>query len=142
MMIDSDEDDRQPDDRSRHGTSPTPQSAFPVTIQPQNQPHTAFNTHPVITRSKAHHTLVFATISPIPKSYAKAFADPHWLQAMQAEFNALQENDTRELVPRPTDRPVICCMWIFRHKFKSDGSLGRCKARLVVNGKPHTVGID
>ncbi|KAD4586432.1 hypothetical protein E3N88_24033 [Mikania micrantha] len=36
-----------------------------------------------------------------------AFADPHWLQAMQAKFSALQENKTWELVPRPSDRPVI-----------------------------------
>ena len=54
---------------------------------------------------------------------------------MHAEFSALQENDTWELVPRPHDRPVIRCMWLFRHKFKSDGSLERYKARLVVNGK-------
>ncbi|MFS7932952.1 putative RNA-directed DNA polymerase [Helianthus anomalus] len=61
---------------------------------------------------------------------------------MQTEFNALQENDTWELVPRPLDRPVIRCMWLFRHKFRSDGSLARYKARLVVNGKSQTVGID
>lgn len=94
------------------------------------------------TRSKTHRALTNATISPVPKSYAKAFADSHWLHTMQAEFRALQENDTWELVPRPHDRPVIQCMWLFRHKFKSDGSLERYKARLVVNGKSQTVGID
>ncbi|KAJ0798162.1 putative RNA-directed DNA polymerase [Helianthus annuus] len=61
---------------------------------------------------------------------------------MQAEFSALQQNETWELVPRPIDRPVIRCMWLFRHKFKSDGSLERYKARLVVNGKSQTVGVD
>jgi hypothetical protein len=134
---------------------PQPQNtAVPVPLQPQNQPTTAPitssasrptpppNIHPMTTRSKAHHTLVSATISPVPKSYATAFADPQWLHAMQAEFSALQENDTWELVPRPHDRPVIRCMWLFRHKFKSDGSLERYKARLVVNGKSQTVGID
>ncbi|KAI3729382.1 hypothetical protein L6452_18039 [Arctium lappa] len=33
-------------------------------------------------------------------------------------------------------------MWLFRHKFKSDGSLERYKAQLVVNRKSQTVGID
>lgn len=33
-------------------------------------------------------------------------------------------------------------MWLFRHKFKADGSLERYKARLVVNGKSQTVGVD
>ncbi|MFS7952616.1 putative RNA-directed DNA polymerase [Helianthus anomalus] len=94
------------------------------------------------TRSKAKTTLLSTTISPIPKSYNHAFTDPHWLNAMQAEFSALQQNETWELVPRPIDRPVIRCMWLFRHKFKSDGSLERYKARLVVNGKSQTVGVD
>ncbi|KAJ0455459.1 putative RNA-directed DNA polymerase [Helianthus annuus] len=33
-------------------------------------------------------------------------------------------------------------MWLYRHKFKPDGTLDRYKARLVVNGKSQTVGID
>ncbi|XP_076897168.1 putative mitochondrial protein AtMg00820 [Bidens hawaiensis] len=94
------------------------------------------------TRSKAYHALTSATIYPIPTSYAKAFADPHWVHAMQTEFSALQVNDTWELVPRPDDRPVILCMWLFQHKFQSDGSLERYKERMVVNGKSQTVGID
>ncbi|KAJ0575195.1 putative RNA-directed DNA polymerase [Helianthus annuus] len=62
--------------------------------------------------------------------------------AMNNEFNALQENQTWELVPRPEGVPITRCMWLFRHKFKSDGALERYKARLVVNGKSQTVGID
>uniref|UniRef100_A0A251T5P9 non-specific serine/threonine protein kinase n=1 Tax=Helianthus annuus TaxID=4232 RepID=A0A251T5P9_HELAN len=107
------------------------------------------NLHPMATRSKtgsskpAHKlNLHTTTISPIPSTYGKAFTDPNWVQAMQAEFNALQVNDTWELVPRPDNHPVIRCMWLFRHKFKSDGSLERYMARLVVNGKSQTVGID
>lgn len=61
---------------------------------------------------------------------------------MHDEYRALQTNDTWELVPRPSDAPVIRCMWLFRHKFNSDGSLQRHKARLVVNGKTQQVGVD
>ncbi|KAJ0508396.1 putative RNA-directed DNA polymerase [Helianthus annuus] len=61
---------------------------------------------------------------------------------MQTEYSALQDNETWELVPRPHDHPVIRCMWLFRHKFKSDGTLERYKARLVVNGNSQTVGVD
>lgn len=61
---------------------------------------------------------------------------------MQDEYRALMDNDTWDLVPRPTDAPVIRCMWLYRHKFHSDGSLLRYKARLVVNGKTQQVGID
>lgn len=85
------------------------------------------------TRSKAK--LTYFHYYPVPTSYSTAFTDPHWLHAMQAEFRALQVNDTWELVPRSVDKPVIRCMWLFCHKIKSDGSLERYKARLVVNGK-------
>ncbi|KAI3524454.1 hypothetical protein L1887_03109 [Cichorium endivia] len=61
---------------------------------------------------------------------------------MTNEYKALKDNDTWEQVPRPTNHPVIRCMWLFRHKFKADGSLEHYKARLVVNGKSQTVGID
>ncbi|KAM0030783.1 putative ceramide glucosyltransferase, nucleotide-diphospho-sugar transferase [Helianthus debilis subsp. tardiflorus] len=107
---------------------PTAASTAPVQPLPSSS---ASNIHPMTTRSKAKHTLLSTTISPVPNSYAEAFADPHWLSAMQAEFSVLQENGTWELVPRPIDRPIIRCMWLLRHKFRSDGSLERYKARLV-----------
>lgn len=61
---------------------------------------------------------------------------------MNNEFSALQVNDMWELVPRPLNQPVIRSMWLFRHKFKADGTFERYKARLVCNGKSETVGID
>lgn len=121
---------------------PRPPAPLPTPTPSASSAPTVNNTHPMTTRSKAKHTLISTSISPVPTSYSKAFTDPHWLHAMQTEFHALQVNDTWELVPRPVDKPVIRCMWLFRHKFKSDGSLARYKARLVVNGKSQTVGID
>ncbi|KAJ9556976.1 hypothetical protein OSB04_011590 [Centaurea solstitialis] len=106
-----------------------PSQAAPLAPSASSTP-TSINTHPMTTRSKAKHTLLSTTVSPVPTSYSKAFNDPHWLHAMQTEFRALPVNDTWELVPRPVDKPVIPCMWLFRHKFKSDGSLERYKARL------------
>ncbi|CAH9053753.1 unnamed protein product [Cuscuta epithymum] len=61
---------------------------------------------------------------------------------MISEFTALINNKTWELVPRPPNANVIRCMWLFKHKYKSDGSLERHKARLVVNGKSQRPGID
>jgi histone deacetylase 1/2 len=53
---------------------------------------------------------------------------------MQAEFDALQDNDTWTLVPRPPGVNLVTGKWVFRHKFKSDGSLNRYKARWVLRG--------
>ncbi|KAI3690006.1 hypothetical protein L2E82_47980 [Cichorium intybus] len=129
--------------------TPSPTSTQSQSTPPQ-PPHPP--THPMTTRARAGvtkpiarlnlHTTSTPPISPIPKSISAAMSDPNWLRAMEDEFRALQVNKTWELVPRPTDSPVIRCMWLFRHKFKADGSLDRYKARLVVNGKSQTVGID
>ncbi|KAK8937455.1 hypothetical protein KSP39_PZI012258 [Platanthera zijinensis] len=85
-----------------------------------------------------HHS----SISPLPQSHLTALHDPHWKAAMTDEFNALLKKETWELVPRPSNVNVIRCMWLFKHKFRSDGSLERHKARLVVNGRSQQVGVD
>jgi len=73
-----------------------------------------------------------ATLSPLPKTFRSALADPHWRAAMQAEFNALLANDTWTLVARPPGVNVVTGKWVYRHKFLSDGSLDCYKARWVL----------
>jgi hypothetical protein len=51
---------------------------------------------------------------------------------MQEEFEALQWNQTWELVPRPPGANIITGKWVFKHKLHSDGTLERYKARWVV----------
>lgn len=51
-------------------------------------------------------------------------------------------NHTLTLVPRPTNANIIRCIWLFEHKFWSNGSFKLHKARLVVNGKSQEVGVD
>ncbi|GKC02688.1 ribonuclease H-like domain-containing protein [Tanacetum coccineum] len=82
------------------------------------------------------------SVSPLPKSYRDAFNDPNWQHAMYDEYNALIKNQTWTLVPRPPDANIVQCMWLFRHKYLADGSLSRCKARLVVNGSTQLEGVD
>ena len=81
-------------------------------------------------------------ISPIPRNPLGAINDPNWKIAMQEEYNALIENKTWELVPRPSNANIIRSLWIFRHKKKSDGSFERHKARLVGDGRSQREGID
>ena len=61
---------------------------------------------------------------------------------MTEEFSALIDNKTWELVPRHPDMNIIRCMWIYKQKLKSDGTLERYKARLVGDGRTQQVGVD
>jgi hypothetical protein len=61
---------------------------------------------------------------------------------MRDEHNALLQNDTWTLVPKPSGANVVSGKWVFRHKYHSDGTLSRYKARWVVRGFSQEHGID
>jgi hypothetical protein len=100
----------------------------------------------MVTRAK--HGLRFPVayvagpISPIPKSFRAALADPNWRAATEEEHRALISNNTWDLVSRPPGTNVVSGKWIFKHKFNADGTLERYKARWVVRGFTQRPGID
>ena len=54
-------------------------------------------------------------------------------------MDALQKNETWELVDLPSSKKPMGCNWVFVVKFKDDGSLERHKARLVAKGYNSTM---
>jgi len=82
-----------------------------------------------------------APLSAVPKTFRSALADPNWRAAME-EHSALLQNHTWDLVPRPPRANVVTGKWIFKHKFQSDGSLERYKARWVLRGFTQRPGVD
>jgi histone deacetylase 1/2 len=81
-------------------------------------------------------------LSPVPRTFRSALADPNWRAAMQEEYTALLQNNTWDLVPRPSQGNIVSSKWIFRHKFRADGTLERYKARWVLRGFTQRPGID
>ena len=69
-----------------------------------------------------------------PTSFREVLLLPHWKEAMQIELDSIEKNDTWTLVPRPPRRNVIGVKWVYKTKYKSDGTLDKHKARLVAKG--------
>jgi hypothetical protein len=82
------------------------------------------------------------TVDAVPTMARQALQDPLWRIAMADEHQSLVDNGTWSLVPRPPRANVVTGKWIFRHKFHSDGSLARRKARWVLRGFSQCPGID
>jgi len=47
---------------------------------------------------------------------------------MKAEYMALMQNNTWDLVPLPPHRKTIGSKWIYRLKYNADGSVAKHKA--------------
>jgi hypothetical protein len=82
------------------------------------------------------------TVDAVPTTARQALQDPFWRAPMADEHQALVDNDTWSLVPRPPRANVVTGKWIFHQKFHSDGSLARRKARWVLCGFSQLLGID
>lgn len=78
----------------------------------------------------------------IPSTFKQAALDSNWLIAMKNEIHAMESNFTWELVPRPKDKHIVDCKWLFKVKYLPDGSVDRYKARLVAKGFTQTFGLD
>lgn len=77
-----------------------------------------------------------------PSSFEEANTKKEWKMAMVEEIQALKQNETWDLVPKPVEGDPISCKWVYKVKFKPDGSVERCKARLVARGFTQQHGLD
>ena len=89
-----------------------------------------------------HFGLLNHVTTPEPYTVAEAITDPHWKSAMVEELSALATNNTWRLVPHTSDMSLVDNRWVFRTKYKPDGSISRFKARLVAKGFQQTPGVD
>ena len=69
-----------------------------------------------------------------PSTYKEAALSPHWIQAMNAEIDALQANHAWTEVDLPPEKRAISSKWVYKIKLKAYGSLERYKGRLVIRG--------
>lgn len=77
-----------------------------------------------------------------PKTFNQAIKLDCWKLTMNAEISALEENQTWSVVDLPPGKIPIGCRWVYKIKYKADGSIERYKARLVAKGYTQMEGID
>jgi histone deacetylase 1/2 len=82
------------------------------------------------------------TSSGEPHTVDEALHDKNWKEAMDSEYMALMKNKTWHLVPPHKGINVIDSKWVWKKKYKADGSLDKYKARLVAKGYKQRYGID
>ena len=138
-------------DPSLQHSDPSPAAFMPTKLPPAALVATiSMGSYHMLTRAKAS---IFKTCHPVnlavlgssgllsallastePKGFKSAVKNLAWLTAMDEEVQALQNNCTWILVPRPANTNIVGSKWVFRTKYLPDGSIEHLKARLVAKG--------
>ena len=68
--------------------------------------------------------------------------DNRWKSAINEEINALENNQTWEIVDKQQNKKSVGCRWLFTIQYKPNRDIERFKARLVAKGYTQVYGID
>lgn len=78
-----------------------------------------------------------------PPTYRQAIKHDHWVRALNNKLTALNQSNTNWiLTDLPQGKTLIGCKWVYKTKYRADGSIERHKAWLVATGFTQIEGID
>nr|GEY55956.1 ribonuclease H-like domain, reverse transcriptase, RNA-dependent DNA polymerase [Tanacetum cinerariifolium] len=77
-----------------------------------------------------------------PKNYKEASSDQKWIEAMKAELDSINRNNTWKLTTLPKGHNAIGLKWVFKTKRDANGNIIKHKARLVAKGYIQEHAID
>eukprot|EP00253_Pinus_taeda_P034872 PITA_34872 len=63
----------------------------------------------------------FALLSFQPSSFEEAIKDENWVQGMDEEIEAIEKNDTWDLIDLPKDKNLIGVKWVYKTKLNEKG---------------------
>jgi len=76
----------------------------------------------------------FALLAFQPSSFEETIKDENWVQAMDEEIEAIEKNDTWNLVDLPKEKNLIGVKWVYKTKLNEEGEIDRFKVRLLAKG--------
>ncbi|KAJ0502796.1 putative RNA-directed DNA polymerase [Helianthus annuus] len=77
-----------------------------------------------------------------PLTYSDAVKKKEWQDAMQAEIDAINKNQTWLLVDLPNGKNLVGLKWLYKTKVGPDEKIIKHKARLVAKGYSQKYGVD
>jgi predicted choloylglycine hydrolase len=80
-----------------------------------------------------------------PMSFNEANEHEEWIKTMEKEYDSIMKNKTWELTKLtelPKGKNPIGCKWIYKPKFKADGSIDKYKSKLMAKRYSQKEGID
>lgn len=93
--------------------------------------------------SPSHRDTVLNVASQFePQFYHQASDSQNGAKPCNFLLDAMEQNKTWTVVPLPIGKHTIGCRWIYKLKYKYDGTIDRHKASLVVRGYTQQEGID
>ena len=93
--------------------------------------------------SPSHHAYSLSvTHNSEPHTYLEASKHECWNNAMKFELDALERNGTWILVDLPENVKPIGNKWVYKVKYRADGSIEIYKAGLVAKGYNQVEGLD
>jgi hypothetical protein len=75
-------------------------------------------------------------------SFKEATSHDKWKEATHKEYDSLIKNGTWKLVDPPYGTKPINCKWVFKNKYKLDGSLDKHKTRFMEKVFAQEEGVD
>nr|GEY04027.1 retrovirus-related Pol polyprotein from transposon TNT 1-94 [Tanacetum cinerariifolium] len=77
-----------------------------------------------------------------PVTYYEAIKDKRWRSEMDSKLEALEQNKTWMIEKLSPNKKALRCKSVYKIKYKSDGTIERFKARLVILGNHQVAGVD
>nr|GEW67718.1 retrovirus-related Pol polyprotein from transposon TNT 1-94 [Tanacetum cinerariifolium] len=76
-----------------------------------------------------------------PVTYYEAIKDKRWRSAIDSELEAPEQNKTWMIEKLPPNKKDLGCKWVYKIKYKSDGTIERFKARSVILSNHQVAGV-